>query len=141
MKYLSKYLLRSEYECPCCGGLPPDLNPPEIDEPYSSFFMTFTDIRREWGKPINITSGYRCPRHNRHVGGVPLSVHQWGLALDLDCEDEDEVEALLKVIESIDFKLRIGTYRHTGTFIHIDRGFRITPRAVRDWHEGARWYR
>lgn len=40
-------------------------------------------IRDAWGKPIKITSGYRCYRLNRVVGGSPTSVHPRGYAADL----------------------------------------------------------
>lgn len=32
--------------------------------------------------PIHITSGYRCPRLNAAIGGVPNSQHQFGQAAD-----------------------------------------------------------
>lgn len=41
------------------------------------------DIREKYGKPIIITSGYRCPSLNKLVGGVATSYHQKALAADL----------------------------------------------------------
>lgn len=40
-------------------------------------------IRDAWGKPIKVTSGYRCYRLNRAVGGSPTSAHPLGWAADL----------------------------------------------------------
>lgn len=40
-------------------------------------------IRDAWGKPIKVTSGYRCPRLNTAVGGSITSVHRIGFAADL----------------------------------------------------------
>ena len=40
-------------------------------------------IRDAWGKPIKVTSGYRCYRLNRAVGGSPTSVHPLGWAADI----------------------------------------------------------
>ena len=40
-------------------------------------------IRTIYGKPIIIGSGYRCPRLNKAVGGVPNSQHQFGQAADI----------------------------------------------------------
>lgn len=40
-------------------------------------------LREAWGKPIRITSGYRCPRLNEAIGGVKNSQHKLGQAADL----------------------------------------------------------
>lgn len=40
-------------------------------------------IRDAWGKPIKVTSGYRCYKLNRFLGGSPTSVHPRGWAADL----------------------------------------------------------
>jgi len=39
---------------------------------------------RQWyGKPVIVTSGFRCPALNKAVGGVALSAHQYGYAVDI----------------------------------------------------------
>ena len=40
-------------------------------------------LREAWGRPIRITSGYRCPRLNQAVGGSATSVHKIGYAADM----------------------------------------------------------
>ena len=40
-------------------------------------------IREDWGGPIIISSGYRCPELNKAVGGVKTSGHQYGYCADL----------------------------------------------------------
>ena len=40
-------------------------------------------LRAAYGMPIKVTSGYRCEKLNKAVGGVPSSVHQRGMAADL----------------------------------------------------------
>lgn len=52
-------------------------------------------IRTKFGKPILISSGYRCPMLNKAVGGVVNSQHLKGLAADLVCSD---METLLSII-------------------------------------------
>ena len=52
-------------------------------------------IRAKFGKPILISSGYRCPMLNKAVGGVVNSQHLKGLAADLVCSD---IEKLLSII-------------------------------------------
>ena len=40
------------------------------------------EFRNFYGKPVRITSGFRCPVLNRMVGGSPTSVHMTGYAVD-----------------------------------------------------------
>lgn len=61
-------------------------NEPKDDFTISNlhWIMTRLDkIREAWGKPIIITSGYRCEKLNQAVGGVTTSYHQLGLAVDI----------------------------------------------------------
>lgn len=37
------------------------------------------------GKPLSITSGFRCNRHNKAVGGAEQSFHTLGMAADVSC--------------------------------------------------------
>lgn len=39
------------------------------------------------GFPITVTSGYRCPKLNKVLGGAKHSQHKYGEAADLDCDD------------------------------------------------------
>ena len=56
----------------------------EIVEHLDELVETILDpLRAAYGKPINITSGYRCPALNKAVGGSSTSVHQLGYAADL----------------------------------------------------------
>ena len=40
-------------------------------------------LHRRWGAAIRVSSGYRCPRLNRVVGGAKGSMHMSGLAADI----------------------------------------------------------
>ncbi len=40
-------------------------------------------LREAYGMPISVSSGYRCERLNKAVGGSATSVHMKGLAADL----------------------------------------------------------
>ena len=40
-------------------------------------------LRKLWGKPIIVTSGFRCAKLNRAVGGVAKSQHTKGQAADI----------------------------------------------------------
>lgn len=40
-------------------------------------------LREAWGAPIIVTSGYRCGRLNKAVGGATKSQHLYGQAADI----------------------------------------------------------
>lgn len=44
-------------------------------------------VRKELGRPLTVTSGYRCKALNKAVGGVPGSYHVMGMAADLACNN------------------------------------------------------
>ena len=65
---------RSEFACRCgCGFDDEDLKVVEILE----------IIRRHFGdRPVIVTSGCRCVKHNNKVGGIKGSMHLYGKACD-----------------------------------------------------------
>lgn len=49
-----------------------------------SYMVDILEILRQTiGKPINVTSGYRTPEHNKRVGGAKYSYHMRGCAADV----------------------------------------------------------
>lgn len=69
-------------------------------------------------EPIKITSGYRCPEHNKSVGGSSNSQHTLGNATDIQVNNLD-IEVLANICEVFD---GLGRY---DTFTHIDsRGYK-----------------
>ena len=143
-KYIAPFILKSEYRCKCCQKFPVDLFTqeiePEMGAPFLMLFKHFKDIREAWGKSIPISSGYRCTERNRAERGIPGSIHVFGLALDLDFKDVEEVSKAAILIKQIATDLRIGIYKKIGTSIHIDVGYFIYPRIDEKWRKGARWY-
>ena len=53
-------------------------------------------IREKYGKPIRISSGYRCPQLNKEVGGVANSQHVTGEAADLVPTSGGSLNAIFK---------------------------------------------
>lgn len=43
-------------------------------------------IRKHFGKPVRIRSGFRCPELNKAVGGAPTSQHTLGEAADIEID-------------------------------------------------------
>ena len=55
-------------------------------------------IREAWGKPIIVTSGFRCKAVNDKVGGVATSQHTKGQAADLDIGTPEQNKELFEHI-------------------------------------------
>lgn len=77
-------------------------------------------IRDHFGKPIHITSGYRCKAHNASIGGSQQSRHCTGQAADFYIQDVSPAQ-IAAFAESIGV-MGIGLYED---FVHIDT--RTTP--------------
>ena len=77
-------------------------------------------IRDHFGKSITVTSGYRCPVHNKRIGGATGSRHSKGDAADIVVSGVTPRE-VAKYAESIGIK-GIGLYETDadGHFTHVD---------------------
>lgn len=78
-------------------------------------------IRDHFGKPVNISSAYRCPTHNAKVANASSkSKHMYGMAADIKVSGINPPE-VAKFAESIGV-LGIGLYdtNSDGHFVHID---------------------
>lgn len=52
-------------------------------------------IRNRWGNPITVTSGFRCEKLNKLIGGSALSQHLNGEAADIICFNNKELWNLI----------------------------------------------
>jgi peptidoglycan hydrolase-like protein with peptidoglycan-binding domain len=69
-----KHFKVREFACKHCGEIKIDIN----------LLVKLEELRRAIGnRPIIINSGYRCPTHNRNVGGAKNSQHMYGKAVDI----------------------------------------------------------
>lgn len=74
-----KWFKEKELACKCCGQLPPFAR-----ENIEALVCEVLDPAREkLGSPIVVNSGYRCPKHNKEVGGATNSQHLLGQAADI----------------------------------------------------------
>lgn len=55
----------------------------EVKKNIGELLGVLDGLREHYGKPIKITSGYRCATLNKLVGGSPTSAHVIGYAADL----------------------------------------------------------
>jgi len=58
-------------------------------------------IRQRYGKPIIVTSGYRCPLLNKVVGGAKNSDHRYFNAADIKAKDGNNKELWNIIIQMI----------------------------------------
>lgn len=63
--------------------------------------MILDPLRKTYGKPIIITSGYRCAKLNTAVGGVPNSWHMKGNAADLHVSGRAEAQDLFRLLQKL----------------------------------------
>jgi hypothetical protein len=58
-------------------------------------------IREAYGKPITVTSGYRCERLNFVVGGKSNSQHIKGEAADLVGKNDEETRRIFEIARAL----------------------------------------
>ena len=95
------------FSCHCCGKLPEG----GMDEKLIHV-LNEMDVQEE-----EVNSGYRCPKHNAEVGGVPNSFHVQGCAADIDASNYG-VDVLAGLAESCGAD-GIGKY-YDACFVHTD---------------------
>jgi uncharacterized protein YcbK (DUF882 family) len=87
--------------------------------------ISVLQIIRDYVKlPIVVNSGYRCPEHNKRVGGVANSQHIFGKAADIYVEGWSN-EQLLNVIRALTVakKIYVGyayIIKNSNRAVHID---------------------
>jgi uncharacterized protein YcbK (DUF882 family) len=77
---ISPHFKLREFQCRCCKTV----------KLSSELLGMLEKMRDAWGGPLVITSGYRCPAHNRAVGGAPRSLHLSGAAADISARGKDQ---------------------------------------------------
>jgi len=100
------YFKLDEFKCPCCGEV--HMN--------QGFLNKLDKARDIAGIPFEITSGYRCKKHNAEVGGHPKSAHTKGYAADIRVFGSRDRYIILKALMEVGFN-RFGIGKN---FIHVD---------------------
>lgn len=114
--YKCKYFKDSEFTCQCGCGL---------NLQKSGIKQIADQIREHFGRPAIITSGTRCVKHNREVGGVAGSYHTTGNAIDIVVTgvSGSEVLAYCKtIVASGKARYTYGGTAQMGNATHIDTG-------------------
>ncbi len=101
-----KNFTQREIACKCCGET--FIDPASMD--------ALQRLRDDWGQPVRLTCGHRCPSHNKAVGGAKASYHL-ALAFDCACPAEDQAR-FAKAARRAGFR-GIIRYPERG-FVHLD---------------------
>ncbi len=75
--------------------------PKEAEEnPKALGDVVLDPLREAYGRPIRVSSGYRCPKLNRLVGGSPNSQHTRGEAADIQpvVGNEGDLDELTQIL-------------------------------------------
>lgn len=76
-------------------------------------------LRMEYGKPITVNSGYRCPALNKAVGGVPTSDHLRGMAADITGGSKAENRKIYELCVKLDLPYRQLINEKGFSWIHV----------------------
>ena len=78
-------------------------------------------LRDFLGKPVVISSGYRCPELNKAVGGVKNSQHMKGEAADIHVENTEHLLKIMHfIMDETDFDQVIWERNRAGTqLVHV----------------------
>lgn len=122
VKRYTKNFVPEEFKCDCggryCTGYPTHMKQVELEH--------VQRIRDRWGKPMQITSGIRCPRQNAAVGGVSYSAHLKGKAVDFYIPGVTDTLANRK--KSIPVIKKMPNHKYTyGDGIDSDGDYRSAP--------------
>ena len=113
---MTKNFKKSEFDCKCGCEMPNDvfINIQKLANQLQ-YVREFLDL------PINLTNGYRCPTHNKAVGGVKNSQHVLGKAADIKIKGltPQEVAVILDRLTT-DGEILQGGIGIYNTFTHFD---------------------
>lgn len=100
---------KEEFDCTHCGA----------NQMTPSFMAKLQALRTRYGKPLRITSGYRCPQHPIEAKKIKPGAHASGCACDLGVDGQQAYE-VMKIAFELGFT-GIGVNQKTsGRFIHLD---------------------
>ena len=76
-------------------------------------------LREAWGKPITVTSGYRCPELNKAVGGAKTSHHLSGMAADISTGNKADNRRLFELVQKLDLPFTQLIDESNFSWVHI----------------------
>lgn len=121
-----------EFKCPCgkCNGYGNGIA--------TTLVETLQELRNKYGK-LQITSGYRCPAHNKAVGGSTNSKHTKGQAADFYLNGFNNQSNRVNMVNELK-KTKYYNYSYTnvngnhpnmGNVVHLDTKLEDTDDAYK----------
>jgi zinc D-Ala-D-Ala carboxypeptidase len=105
-----KHFSPSEFACKCgCGRA--DMRP--------GFMGRLQALRLAYGKPMIVTSGFRCPNHPVEKAKAAPGAHAQGIAADIGVSGADAL-LLLRLALEANFQGIGVQQKGSGRFIHLD---------------------
>jgi uncharacterized protein YcbK (DUF882 family) len=108
-KMLTKHFSKREMACPHC----------QVCLMRDQFMLQLEALRTSMNRALTVSSGYRCPDHNRSIGGAKNSQHLKGNAADISTAGmtEEEIKQLIEIAKT----LFTAVVKGPG-FVHVDLG-------------------
>lgn len=100
---------KAEFDCTHCGK----------NEMKPDFLQKLQTLRSVYGKPMRVTSGYRCPQHPIEAKKATPGAHASGCAVDIGVEGQD-AHRLLKLAFAAGFTGIGVQQKGSGRFVHLD---------------------
>lgn len=98
----------------------PNTPPPEAVSALRALADNVLDpLRRAWGRPIVVNSGYRSAPLNKAVGGVPTSQHLKGQAADITAGSTQDNRALFDLCRRLALPFDQLILEKGGQWLHI----------------------
>lgn len=110
-----KFFSEREFACKCCGQHPPSMRANIV----ALVDNVLDPAREEFGGPVTVNSGYRCPKHNLAVGGVVNSQHMKGEAADVCCADNKRLAEIIEKNGKYDQMIKYLRPDGSIRFIHV----------------------
>ncbi|MCI9608119.1 MAG: peptidase M15 [Muribaculaceae bacterium] len=76
-------------------------------------------LRKAWGRPLVVSSGYRCPALNAAVGGSRTSHHMRGMAADIDTGNSVDNRRLYNKVLELGLPFTQLIDEHNFGWVHI----------------------
>ena len=99
-------------------------NKPQTEEVAENLRALCTEVlqplRDHLGKPVVVSSGYRCKDLNKKVGGVENSQHLKGEAADIKVRDREElIDVMRYIMDETDFDQLIREKSGSTEWVHV----------------------